>query len=180
MPQAIMHVLVPLVLMALIRDWYNSKKGKKALSINYVLIAGLAGLIPDLDVAAYWVLYFSGYSLEEIHRTFAHTIFVPLIFLILFFIFSRLKPIELGKRGLKLHLIFLMFAFGSFIHLVLDAIFISHIVPLYPLSGARIGLNLAGMFPAPLDRLFIPCLETAILVFWLIYLERKHKVSDFI
>jgi membrane-bound metal-dependent hydrolase YbcI (DUF457 family) len=180
MPQAIMHVLVPLVLMALIRDWYNSKKGKNVLSIHYVLVAGLAGLIPDLDVAVYWILYFSGYTLEEVHRTFAHTIFIPLIFLILFLIFSKLKPIELGKRGLKLHLIFLMFALGSFLHLVLDAIFVGYIIPLYPFFSAKIGLNLAGMFPAPLDRLFIPCLETAILVFWLVYLERKHKVSDFI
>lgn len=175
-----MHVLVPLVLMALIRDWYNSRKGKKVFSIHYVLIAGLAGLIPDIDVAVYWIMYFSGYTLEEVHRTFAHTIFIPLIFLILFLISSKLKPVELGKRELKLHLILLMFAFGSFLHLILDAIFIGYIVPFYPLFSARIGLNLAGMFPEPLDRLFIPSLETAILVFWLVYLERKHKVSDFI
>ena len=180
MPQAIMHVLVPLILMALIRDWYNSKKGKNILSAHYVLVAGLAGLIPDLDVAVYWILHFSGYTLEEVHRTFAHTIFVPLIFLILFLVFRKLKPIELGKRGLKLNLIFFMLGFGSLLHLILDAIFIGFITPLYPFSSWAIGLDVAGKMPVPLNSLLIPCLETAILVFWLIYLEIKHKVSDFI
>ena len=73
-----------------------------------------------------------------------------------------------------------MIAFGSFIHLILDAIFSGSIVPLYPISTFSIGLDLVSNFPEPLGSLFIPSIEAILLVLWLIYLELKHKISDFI
>ena len=85
MPQAITHILIPLILVGLFRDYFV--KNKKIFPLHYVLIAGIAGLIPDLDVAAYYLLSFFGYTLNEVHRTFSHNIFVPKI---LFFIASSI------------------------------------------------------------------------------------------
>ena len=180
MPQAILHILVPLVLAALFKDWYESKKGKGSFPLHYVLIAGLAGLIPDLDIVAFWILYFFGFTLETVHRTFLHSIFVPIIFLVLAFSFKKVRIRHIRKHKIKLSTIFLMIAFASFTHLVLDAIFSGFIMPIYPFSVFTIGLNLAGLFPEPLDGLFIPSLEAALLFVWLAYLEIKHKISDFI
>ncbi len=178
MPTAVLHVLLPLILMAFIKDYYDSRH-KNKFPLHYVLIAGIAGLIPDLDVAAFWILHFFGFAYESIHRTFLHSLFIPLIFLILYFIFAKIKkPIK--KRKLKLSTIFLMLAFGSIIHLILDSIFQGFIMPFYPLSFFEIGLNLANYFSYPLDELFIPTLEAILLVLWLIWLQVKHKISDFI
>ncbi|MBU0760230.1 MAG: metal-dependent hydrolase [Nanoarchaeota archaeon] len=117
MPQAVLHILVPLVLAALFKDWYESKKGKGTFPLHYVLIAGLAGLIPDIDIIAFWILYFFGFSLLEVHRTFAYTIFVPLIFLALALAFKNARIKQIRKHKLKLSVIFLMIAFGAFVHL---------------------------------------------------------------
>lgn len=180
MPEAVTHVLLPLILMAFVRDYYIRKKDRKKFPLHYVLIAGIAGVAPDLDIAAYWILHFFGFTLGEVHRTFTHTIFVPLIFLALFALFWRVETKPVGRHNLKLHLIFLMIAYGCLFHIILDFIFSGTIRPLYPFSEIAIGLNLVRYLPQPLDRIFFPCFDAALLMCWLIYVEWKHKISDFI
>jgi len=144
------------------------------------LIAGLGGVLPDLDIAVYWILHWFGFTLSEVHRTFTHNIFVPFSFLILFFIFRGVKIRELGKHKLKLNIIFLMLSLGTFTHLVLDAVLSGSVMWLYPFYFTKTGLNLVGMLEYPLDRLALPCLDAALLVLWIVYLEWKHKITDFI
>ena len=105
MPQAVLHILAPLVIMSLFKDIYEGKKKKRFFSLHYVLIAGLAGLLPDLDIVVFWVLHFFGFTLDVIHRTFTHNIFIPLAFLLMFFIFQNVRMKELGRHKLKLNVI---------------------------------------------------------------------------
>ena len=79
MPQAVTHVLVPIILLSIFRHIYTKKTGKK-FPMQYVLIGGIAGIIPDLDIPIYWVMHYFNYNFEQIHRTISHTIFIPLIF----------------------------------------------------------------------------------------------------
>lgn len=204
MPHAVTHVLIAIVLMSFIRDFYIkktfsgfrdaqdaksrsfrkhldiSKNGRKTFPLHYVLIAGIAGLLPDIDIVSFWILNFFNFTLNEVHRTFTHTLFIPLIFFILFLAFSKVKIRELGKHKLKLSIIFLMIAFGSFIHLLLDATLAGYIRPFYPFSLLSVGINLIGYLPSTLRDLALPSLDAAILVLWLAYMELKHKISDFI
>jgi membrane-bound metal-dependent hydrolase YbcI (DUF457 family) len=180
MPQAVTHVIISLVLMSIIRDFYIRKKGRKSFPLHYVLIAGIAGLLPDLDIVVFWGLSFFGFSLNEVHRTFTHTLFVPLLFLLLAFVTSRIKIRELGRHKLKLSTIFLMIAFGSFTHLLLDATLAGQVSLFYPLISARIGLNLISYLPSALQNLAMPSLDALILVLWLVYMEMRHRISDFI
>ena len=180
MPQAVAHILLPLVLMSLIRDLLIKKNGRKHFPLHYVMIAGIAGIIPDLDIAAFWILHFFGFTINEIHRTFMHSIFIPIIFLLCAIIFSKSKVIILKKHQLKISIIFLMLAFGSFIHLLLDAIFAGYIFPFYPFSHYLLGLNLFGYLPEALEIIVAPSLDAGLMVIWLIYLEWKHRISDFI
>jgi len=180
MPQAAAHILIPLILVSLFRDFCIRKKGKRKFPLHYVLIAGIAGIIPDLDIVVFWVLNFFGFTISQIHRTFGHTIFIPLAFFLLFIIFHNTNLKELGRHKLKLSLIFLMLAFGSLVHLVLDAVFAGFIVPIYPFSNFYIGLNLFGYLPPALEELAAPSLDAGLLIIYLIYLEVKHKISDFI
>ena len=177
MPQAVTHFLIPVILLELFRDFFV--KDKKAFPVHYVFIGGLAGLLPDLDIAVYYILSFFGFTLEEVHRTFSHNLFVPLIFVILGLLAYGFKNKELGRHHLKLKNIFFVIAFGVFIHLVLDAIFLGRIMPFYPLSTYSIGFDLLNKVPVPWQSTIMPSLEAILLVLWMIYLEMKHKISEF-
>lgn len=178
MPQAATHILIALVIGSLIRDYVV--KDKKKFPLHYVLILGLASLLPDFDVALYWILHWFGFGFSEIHRTFTHSLIIPSIFLILSGLTWKYKSRELGKRHLKIHTIFLVIALGIFIHFVLDFLLAGSIMPLYPFSYVSIGENLVNFLPFPLNEIFFPSLDAALIVLWLVYIEYKHRISDFI
>jgi membrane-bound metal-dependent hydrolase YbcI (DUF457 family) len=182
MPQAATHILAPLVGGSIVRDYFVKKKDKKKFPLHYILILGIAGIIPDLDVALFWVLSFFGFGLNQVHRTFLHTIYIPLIFFIFGLIFYGLKANlkGLGKHKLRLDIIFFMISLGCLIHLILDALLAGYIRPLYPLSDFAFGLDVFSYLPKQLIPLAAPCLDAGLLIIWLIYLEWKHKISDFI
>ena len=180
MAQAVTHILVPLFLIALYRDFFVSKNKKKIFPLHYVLIAGIGGVLPDIDFILTWISGLLGYSTEGIHRTFTHTIFVPLIFLLLYFVLWHDKIPALGKHKLKINVICLMLSFGTLIHLILDALVSGSIMPFYPFSSLTVGLNLVNLLPTPLNSLALPTLDGTLLILYLIYLEVKHKISDFI
>lgn len=181
MPQAVAHILIPLLIASFVRDHYVRKK-KRKIPLHYVLIAGVAGVIPDLDVVAFLGLHYFGFTLNEVHRTLSHTFFLPLLLLVVGLIFHA-KDIHLCQiRKHKLHLgvIFYLLAFGSFMHVLLDGIIVGTVYPLYPLTGIPLNINLFGYLPIAFQGFAPAALDAGLLIVWLIYLELKHKISDFI
>jgi membrane-bound metal-dependent hydrolase YbcI (DUF457 family) len=178
MPHAIFHILIAIFIADFIRIYIV--KDKKKFPFHYVFIAGIAGVLPDVDVIVFWVLYFFNFSLEEVHRTFTHTLLFPLIAIICAGATWNLKDKTVGKRHMRWHIIFLMIALGLIIHLVLDATVEGKIVPLYPFSNFSIGLNLVSYLPFALRGLLEPSLDAGIFILWLFWLEYKHKISYFI
>ena len=180
MPQAVTHVLVPIILLSIFRHIYQRKTGKK-FHLQYVLIGGLAGVIPDLDIPIFWVMYYFGYTMEQIHRTFLHTIFIPIIFLLLAFLAHYTIKKKIGRNKLSLSIIFVLCAFGSIMHLVLDAAISGYITPFYPLSNMIVGTGFPfTVFPEHMATLFLATLDGVLFILWVLYLELKHKISDFI
>jgi len=182
MVQAVTHVLITAILLSLFRDVFFWGKKKEKFPLHYVLIGSVAGLLPDIDVAAYYILSFFGFTLKEVHRTFSHNIFVILIFVLLgiFSLGFGLKNKNLGRHHLKLHNLFFVIGFGIFMHLLLDALVAGVIMPFYPISTLAIGLNIVRFLPDAWENSFIPSLDAVLLVLWIVYLELKHKISDFI
>ena len=178
MPHAVTHVLIVLILLELFRDYYI--KNKQSFPLHYVLIGGIAGLLPDLDVALYYMLSFFGFTYFEVHRVFLHNIFLPIIFVALAIPFWKFKSKELGVRHLKLKNIFLVIAFGSFVHLLLDVLVAGTILPLYPFSGLSVGMNIIELAPLAWRETILPSIDAVLLVLWLIHLEIRHKISSFI
>jgi len=178
MPHAVTHFLIPVILLELFRHFFI--KDKKSFPIHYVFIGGLAGLLPDIDIAFYYILSFFGFTIQEVHRTFSHNLFVPLFFVLLAGFSYKFKSKELGKHHLKLRNIFLVIAFGIFIHLLLDATISGGIIPFYPIFSLTIGLNLINLFPFPWYDTIIPTLDAILLIIWMISLEVRHKISRFI
>ena len=86
MPYAVTHILVPIVLLSLFRDFYLKKNTKKKFPLHYVLITGLGGVLPDIDLIFSTFLNLIGIHNWNIHRTFTHSLFFSLFFFMLFLI----------------------------------------------------------------------------------------------
>lgn len=179
MPYTATHILIVIILVELFREYVI--KNNKKFPRYYILIAAIGAIIPDFDVLVYYVTYFFGASLEQVHRTFLHTLFIPLILFSvgLFAYFNKLKNSKLGKLHMHLPTIFFLFAFGSFIHLILDALVSGKIIPFYPFLEYSIGINLIKIFPEEWEWIILPSLDTLMLIFWLFWMEFKLKISDY-
>jgi membrane-bound metal-dependent hydrolase YbcI (DUF457 family) len=164
MPFAVTHVLVPMILVDLVRDHLFAKK-KKLLPNKYILLAGLAGLLPDIDVP---ISYLYQGNLE-LHRTLTHTIWFPLAFLCLSLLFYFWKKKDMYK-------IFLMFFVGFSIHIILDAYIFGTVSLFFPLNETVYGLNI---FPIEKMYLFYSSLDAILLFLWLIHEELEHKISSY-
>ena len=178
MPQAVTHILFPIIIIALIRDYYISKKSRRSFPLYYVFIAGLGGILPDIDYLVFALLRPLGFAFEEVHRTYTHSFIIPAVFFILYLLFINVKVRELGRHHLKLNIIFLMLSFGTLTHIILDMIIFGQVHPFLPFSSSPIGLDLLSSFPSPFNSTAL--LDGILLVIYLTYLELKHRISDFI
>lgn len=184
MPQAVAHILIPILLVSLFRDFYLRKREKKHFPLHYVLIGGLGGVLPDIDIILSIILNFLGIDGWNIHKTFTHSLFFPLIFVIIYLILKpihkKAKVCNLTRHKLELSKIFLVLAIGISLHIFLDSIFGESAFFFYPFLLNDYGVNLVSYLSKELQELFFPTLDGVLLVLWLIYLELKHRISDFI
>jgi len=178
MTQAVTHFLFAAIAVNLIRDYLI--RDKKNFPLHLVLIGGVAGILPDFDVAVYYVMGFFGYTIQDVHRTFSHTIFVPLLFFLLGFLLWETKVRWLDKNRMKLSNVLFVLGVGTFIHLLLDGIVAGYITPFFPVLNLSIGLNLIAYLPLHWQDAFLPSLDAILLMLWMIYIEVKHKISNFI
>ncbi|MFH1409295.1 MAG: metal-dependent hydrolase [Nanoarchaeota archaeon] len=167
MPTAVTHVLLTIISVDIYRDYFY--KHKDLISLKMLLWAGIIGLMPDIDIPIYWLLNnVLKLSVPWFHRAFSHTFLIPLLLVILAFVFR------------EKHRTSIMFAIASFAwtgHLLLDMIFAGYAPIFWPFSKVEIGLDL-------LTRIGWPALQEGIdavlLIAWLWHEEWKHKISDFI
>jgi len=168
MPFAVTHVLASIILVDLYRDYFT--KHKKYFTLHTIFIAGFAGLLPDIDVPLNWFLNIFGLSIA--HRTFTHTPFFALIFLIPAFILWR-------KKKHKEAMYFFVVCFGILLHISLDFLFTGDgfgMMLLYPLSAQTFDLNLLPR----LSQTATAGIDAIILLLWLWHEEMRHKITDFI
>lgn len=168
MPYAVTHVLAAIILVDLYRDYLA--KHKKYFTLHTVLIAGIAGLLPDIDIPLNYLLNFFGIHL--VHRTITHTPIFGFIFLIPGSILWYQK-----KHKQALH--FFVISFGILLHIFLDYSLASdpgRIMLFYPISTSTYALNLLQN----ISQNFFAGIDAIILLAWLWHEEMKHKISDFI
>lgn len=174
MPLAVTHVLLTIIIVDLFRDYFL-KDHKKYLTMHTVMIAGVAGLLPDIDVPLNWILGFFGKSVVLLqHGGITHTAFFGLIFLIPGFIFWKNKREKIGAY-------FFVICFGILFHVFLDYFLgggaYEGVKWLWPFSTQVFKLHLlAGMGLRNLSA----GIDALILLGWLWHEEIKHKISDFI
>lgn len=183
MPYAVTHVLVAIILAEIIRDYIV--KDKKKFPLHYILIAGIAGLLPDVDVV---FDIFNGFFgiVTKVHPSFTHSLlWIPIFLLLAFTVLGvekkkgkGIKWLEKGftKHHLKISGILFIVTFGIAVHLLLD--------------GTLIGNIRLGFFTPPIGLHLLPegdlgnmisnGMDAILLLLWLIHEEWKHKISSFI
>ena len=164
MPYAVTHILVPMILIDTIRDRILKLK-KQFLPNKYILLAGLAGLFPDIDIPVSIILFGD----VSVHRTFGHSIWIPLAFFIGFVYSYLFKKQKWWK-------FFLMCFIGVSIHIILDASLSGYVSLFYPFSDTPYGLNL---LPSSKASLIFTIMDAVSLFGWLIYEKLQHHISDF-
>jgi len=168
MPFAVTHVLLSIIVIDLYRDYYLKKK--HLIPLSFIFYGGLAGLLPDIDIPFTWLVNVLGILSGNFHRLFTHSLFFPLIFLLISFFF-------IYKKNRKMAILLGIISFGTFFHIFLDFLFTNQVMLFYPLSNMDFGVNIFGK----LGVFSIEAgLDAFILLSWLWHEEKKHKISDFI
>lgn len=180
MPYATTHILIAILLVELFREYIV--KDNKKFPRYYILIAALGAVLPDIDVGIYYVLYFFGFTFNQIHRTFLHSIFVPAIFLImgLMIMFFHKKISKLGKHHVKLSYIFYILSFASFLHIILDSMFSGAVILFYPFTGITLDFNILSLFPETWKNLILPTIDAILLTSWILWMEFKLKITRYV
>ncbi len=170
MPLAVTHVLLTIIAIDLYRDYIT--KHKKFFTLHTVLIGGIAGLLPDIDIPLGWIM--RNFGINIVHGSLTHTPWFALLFFIPGWIFLR-------RDKKKTATTFFVISFGIMFHLFLDWFLgggmHGGIMWLYPFSTQVFKVHLLYRFglsslPAGIDAI--------ILLLWLWHEEVKHKISDFI
>src|SRR3989338_3460613 len=169
MPLVVTHVLLTVILVDLYRDYVT--KHKKYFSLHTILIGGIAGLLPDIDIPINWILNFFGYSFSLLrHGGVTHTAFFGLIFLIAAFILLK-------KKKHKMAAYFFVITFGILFHLFLDYLLgggsWEGIMWFWPLSSQAFKIHLLRYF----NLINLPAgIDAVILLAWLWHEEKKHRI----
>lgn len=173
MPLPVTHVLLTVILVDLYRDY--SARNSRFLSLHAVLIAGIAAVMPDADIALNWFLRLFGYrGTLFAHGGITHTPIAGLIFLIpAAILYMR------GKQ--KESIMFCAVCFGILMHIFLDWLIgggaVSGVMVFWPLSAFQTKLHLFLNEPIPHMKSAATAL---ILLGWLWHEEVRHKISGFI
>ena len=173
MPLAVTHVLTSIILVDIYRDFFA--RHRKFFTMHTLIVAGIGGLLPDIDVPLRIVLGWLGIEAPNIfqHGGITHTPFFALLLLIPGL---ALWKMERHKQAVYFFVLF----FGSFLHIILDYVLgggaYEGIMWLFPLSLEQWKLHLlfklGGDVPAALDAVM--------LLGWLWYAQTRDRIKDFI
>ncbi len=181
MPTAVLHILVPIFLIGLFRHFYIQKYGAEKFPIDYVFFAGIAGIIPDLDIIFFWIGSIFDLSYVTFHGGLMHSFFfLPAIFLIFAVIVNKRTKLKIKSHKINLKHLLIILAFGSFVHIFLDILFHGGKLAFWPFFIQRTGLDFLSLFDENVRDWILPTVEGILLVIWLFWLYLENKVRNFV
>ena len=174
MPYAVAHVILTIVVADIYRDYIAKKK----FPMIYVLIAGVAGLAPDMDIPAGWLFNLVFGANYNFHRVYTHSLLYAIVLFLIAMVFFLLKKEEykilkwdIPKQAFVM--LFLAMAFGWLMHIFLDCALAAdgylNLIPSIPLTFC----------PSPFGNNVLAGFDAVILVLWLIHEQYKHDIKDY-
>ena len=144
----------------------------------YVFIAGVAGLLPDMDIPAGWLFNLVFKTNYNFHRVYTHSLSyaIAFFFIAMVFLFSSKEKYKILKWNVPKQAFFMFFlamAFGWFMHIALDCALAAdgylNLIPSIPLTFC----------PHPFSNQALVGFDAIILVLWLIHEQWKHEIKDY-
>lgn len=160
---AVTHILVPLVILDVLRHYFF---GRKKFPRYLIVIAGIAGLAPDLDIPLGWLVSILTGTPASYHGMFTHSFF----FVALFLAIGLVRQYQHAKSEA---LIWYVIAFGWFTHLPIDWVYGWCKNFFWPIAGAFpycVTWELSTTMGAAIDGV--------LLTLWLVHEEVSRKVRD--
>ena len=162
MALAVTHVLVAIFVLDIFRHYvFGLKKFPRYL----LVIGGIAGLAPDLDIPIGWMIsWFSGNTVY-LHGAFTHSLVIVFIFLLAGVILHYQRQVNTAKW-------FYVISAGWLIHLILDCGFNAYTTFLWPLQ-----LNTLPFCPEQFLGNYGAEIDAIILILWLVHEEAHRKIK---
>jgi len=157
MPLAGVHSVITIAALAAIRKFLKIKFSNRIL-----LLGGILGLLPDVDIPIAIVLNWIFGTSFYFHKTYTHALIIPVLL--------YLASVVIKKFNEKAAVIILLSAIAWFMHLVLDCTFLFGLPPSM-LPGA-IGW---GFCRESLNVIGIMSMDAIIIAFFILYLAYKNK-----
>ena len=165
MALAVTHVILTIVVLDLFRHYVF---GKKKFPRYWLVIGGIAGLLPDIDLPLQWLVNLFTPEHLTLHGVFTHSIFYVILILIVGIYFH-------AEKNHKWAGIMYVIAFGWFFHLLLDFLYCNSYAYFWPLvfkfNWCPELLNFSH-YKTGIDAL--------ILVAWLVHEEVHKMIKDYI
>ena len=162
MALAVTHVILTIAVLDIFRHYVF---GKKKFPRYLLVIGGIAGLAPDLDIPLGWIMALLTGDSVNIHGLFTHSIFFALFFLMIGLLFHYYKKMKWAK-------IFYVIAVGWTLHILLDCLFNSYLTFLWPFL-----VNTQMLCPQGILKNYSSSIDAIILVLWLLHEEIHHKIK---
>ncbi|MBT3814615.1 metal-dependent hydrolase [Candidatus Woesearchaeota archaeon] len=164
MAYAVTHIILTIVVLDLFRHYVF---GKRRFPRYMLVIGGIAGLLPDIDIPLSWIYnLFTGLSVN-FHGMFTHSLIFPIIFALIGVIF------HFKKGNHKWAKIFYIIAFGLFFHSILDCAFGGYKTFFWP-------FYFINFCPQWGIASYMQSVDAIILVVWLLHEEIHNKIKDYI
>jgi membrane-bound metal-dependent hydrolase YbcI (DUF457 family) len=164
MALAVTHIIGTLFILDIFRHYIF---GRRKFSRRLLLIGGLAGILPDIDIPISWLINsLTGKGLS-LHGAFTHSLFWPLLLIGIGFILFYYEKKTAAK-------VLWVISAGLFIHTILDCLFNSYETFLWPLK-----FNTQRFCPSGLQTIYRAGVDAIILVAWLIHEEWHNKIKDY-
>ncbi|MBT3940446.1 metal-dependent hydrolase [Candidatus Woesearchaeota archaeon] len=172
------HVILPIVVVDLIRDYFLRHKHRRLIPRKYVFFVGVGGILPDLDVALAYIFNFLSINLPDMlrHGRITHSILLPILFFTLAAGLWGGTKFSKGKSKKQHHqwfLILTLVGIGMLSHVLLDG-FAGLTTPYYPISNA------VAFGAQRINQQMMISIDAVILLVWLFHEEWHHNIRKFV
>ncbi len=164
MANSVTHIIIAIFILDLFRHYVF---GKKKFPRYLLVVGGIAGLAPDIDVPLTWLYRFLTSSSADLHGLFTHSIIFIIFFMALALFFHVRKNVKWEK-------IFYVVSAGWFMHLILDCFYGGYKTFFWPLQYATSFCPQWGIQAYAVD------IDAIILVLWLVHEELHQRIKDYI
>ncbi len=160
---AVTHIIGAIIVLDIFRHYVF---GKKNFPRYLLIIGGIAGLAPDLDIPLGWFYNWITGNIGSLHREFTHSILFSLLFIAVAVGFQFYG----NKKWSK---IWYVIAAGWFMHVLIDCAFGGFLPFLWPITSVTSCPSL-GLAP------YMSHVDAILLVLWLVHEEVHKKIKDYV